>query len=507
MPDSSDVLGSQRRKSMKLTRFLLVCFAAGVLWILTCAAAPFPQQGWTPIVRSTPPPPDSPLTEGFKKRPDWWGQFAGEIKKLAKSKYKSLEEFREVYEQSFYWGWEDEISLHHKLNELDYKRVIGFSYGDDGLEELLKGNPKDRLDHHVLGVIAYALNCTEDDCLDMYRNFVSARPDVILPGETKEGAAKRLYWEHFQLIGRPPQTVRNGNPTTPPPAPAADSNSSAQPTPTPQQNSQLSLSTHSDIVSADIGTELLQPTMTPASPAPAASLPSPDTNSVVSKDDVQSPLAQSDEAEPLPSTNSQTSLQDPAQTTLDAPLQGTETPQNSLSTTYIVKRGDRLWLIAEHFYGDGHEWHRIAEANHITDPTHIYPGQKLNIPPSIFEALMVAPPKAALPLLLLPAFPSIPLVLPFVEDMEEPIPLPNNDTLDCSYLRVGCATEDEDRQLNRITADAFEEAPDQQLVQPNYGGSVSLNTTPFGGGGINIIAPVFESPLFESPLRLPLAFP
>jgi 5'-nucleotidase / UDP-sugar diphosphatase len=50
---------------------------------------------------------------------------------------------------------------------------------------------------------------------------------------------------------------------------------------------------------------------------------------------------------------------------------------------YSVKRGDRLWTIAETVYGTGNgkEWRRIAQANHIDHPNHIYPGGVLIIPP------------------------------------------------------------------------------------------------------------------------------
>jgi nucleoid-associated protein YgaU len=52
-------------------------------------------------------------------------------------------------------------------------------------------------------------------------------------------------------------------------------------------------------------------------------------------------------------------------------------------TTYYVRKGDRLWTIAETVYGPGNggEWHRIALANHVHHPSHIYPGDVLVIPP------------------------------------------------------------------------------------------------------------------------------
>jgi len=49
--------------------------------------------------------------------------------------------------------------------------------------------------------------------------------------------------------------------------------------------------------------------------------------------------------------------------------------------TRIVYAGDRLDLIAWEEYGDATRWRRIAEANGITDPLRLRPGQILMIPP------------------------------------------------------------------------------------------------------------------------------
>jgi len=51
--------------------------------------------------------------------------------------------------------------------------------------------------------------------------------------------------------------------------------------------------------------------------------------------------------------------------------------------TYTVKSGDTLWTIAKQQYGDGSKYLKIFEANKglLKDPDHIYPGQKLEIPP------------------------------------------------------------------------------------------------------------------------------
>jgi nucleoid-associated protein YgaU len=49
---------------------------------------------------------------------------------------------------------------------------------------------------------------------------------------------------------------------------------------------------------------------------------------------------------------------------------------------YEVQRGDSLWKIAKHFYGDGSLYTRIFEANRdvLVNPDLIQPGQKLRIP-------------------------------------------------------------------------------------------------------------------------------
>lgn len=54
--------------------------------------------------------------------------------------------------------------------------------------------------------------------------------------------------------------------------------------------------------------------------------------------------------------------------------------QRSKPRTYTVRAGDTLSRIAVKFYGDANRWHRIARANHLRDPNHIYPGQRLKIP-------------------------------------------------------------------------------------------------------------------------------
>ncbi|MEZ5476146.1 MAG: peptidoglycan-binding protein LysM [Thiolinea sp.] len=52
---------------------------------------------------------------------------------------------------------------------------------------------------------------------------------------------------------------------------------------------------------------------------------------------------------------------------------------------YIIQKGDSLWKIAEHAYGNGSKYKAIFEANRevIQDPDKIFPGQKIRIPKSL----------------------------------------------------------------------------------------------------------------------------
>lgn len=57
----------------------------------------------------------------------------------------------------------------------------------------------------------------------------------------------------------------------------------------------------------------------------------------------------------------------------------------SQTLTYQVHRGDYLGNIAERFDGNFDAYHQIATANHITDPSHIEAGWKLQIPGSAVD--------------------------------------------------------------------------------------------------------------------------
>ncbi len=54
----------------------------------------------------------------------------------------------------------------------------------------------------------------------------------------------------------------------------------------------------------------------------------------------------------------------------------------SAEQVHEVKKGDTLWKIAEHYYGDGSLYMNIFEANRtiLKDPNLIKVGQKLKIP-------------------------------------------------------------------------------------------------------------------------------
>lgn len=64
-------------------------------------------------------------------------------------------------------------------------------------------------------------------------------------------------------------------------------------------------------------------------------------------------------------------------TTLTTPTTTREV--KSSTTTYMVKQGDTLWLIAKKITGDGSNYKAIATKNNITNPDKIYVGQKLVI--------------------------------------------------------------------------------------------------------------------------------
>jgi 5'-nucleotidase / UDP-sugar diphosphatase len=47
---------------------------------------------------------------------------------------------------------------------------------------------------------------------------------------------------------------------------------------------------------------------------------------------------------------------------------------------YVVKKGDTLYAIARTHYGDGKQWHKIAEANPGLSPSSLKVGQTITLP-------------------------------------------------------------------------------------------------------------------------------
>ena len=50
------------------------------------------------------------------------------------------------------------------------------------------------------------------------------------------------------------------------------------------------------------------------------------------------------------------------------------------ATSYLVKRGDTLWDLADKKLGDGSRWREIAKLNGVTDPRKLQIGTKLKFP-------------------------------------------------------------------------------------------------------------------------------
>jgi LysM repeat protein len=64
-------------------------------------------------------------------------------------------------------------------------------------------------------------------------------------------------------------------------------------------------------------------------------------------------------------------------------VDGLKSPGESAGVEYyIIKSGDTLSAIAQHFYKDANKYPKIFEANRevIKDPNLIFPGQKIRIP-------------------------------------------------------------------------------------------------------------------------------
>ncbi len=91
----------------------------------------------------------------------------------------------------------------------------------------------------------------------------------------------------------------------------------------------------------------------------------------------------------------------------------------SAAITHIVVPGDNLWDIAVSYYGNGEEWHNIYAANSgieqpdglvLSDPSLIYPGWRLTIPPA--SATPTAAPPTQAPTTSAPPEPTSTLAVP-----------------------------------------------------------------------------------------------
>lgn len=72
--------------------------------------------------------------------------------------------------------------------------------------------------------------------------------------------------------------------------------------------------------------------------------------------------------------------QPPAQKAPAREVKPSVPPKTDPPRYHIVKRGDTLWAIARKYYGNGNQFHKIANANNIKNVDLIYPGQKFLIP-------------------------------------------------------------------------------------------------------------------------------
>jgi N-acetylmuramoyl-L-alanine amidase len=79
---------------------------------------------------------------------------------------------------------------------------------------------------------------------------------------------------------------------------------------------------------------------------------------------------------------------------------------SGVPTTYTVQRGDTLGRIAARFYGDARKYPLIQRANNIANPSRIWVGQVMIIPPITGIAPAPAPPPTLVPTV--PSAPGLP---------------------------------------------------------------------------------------------------
>lgn len=155
-------------------------------------------------------------------------------------------------------------------------------------------------------------------------------------------------------------------PPAPAPAPVTATSAPIAPTATPSTAPTSSAHTASPVSSAPGAPTTTAP---PSAPRPASDTTRETARSSVTTDRKEQVGARTHSSSP----RSRTAPQDTAQA----------------ARTVEVKRGDTLWKLAEHWYGDGRAWHQIATAsaateqadgNRLEDPDVIYPGWKLTLP-------------------------------------------------------------------------------------------------------------------------------
>src|SRR5262249_2753252 len=86
--------------------------------------------------------------------------------------------------------------------------------------------------------------------------------------------------------------------------------------------------------------------------------------------------------------------------TCDLRVDSTVPAPSQETKTYTVKPGDSLWKIAQEFYGAGHLFKRIIEANPgklVDENSVIHPGDKLTIPAEQFRLIARSPLAAGKP--------------------------------------------------------------------------------------------------------------
>lgn len=66
----------------------------------------------------------------------------------------------------------------------------------------------------------------------------------------------------------------------------------------------------------------------------------------------------------------------------DAPMPAAAPIAAPVARTHVVRKGDTLFVLARHYYGDQSQWRRIWDANKaaLPDPNRIKVGQSLSIP-------------------------------------------------------------------------------------------------------------------------------